>query len=98
MGTSSIQSLASRLLRFTARWRPISAPDSSAQLTSSVFTPAAEVFMHALAFGTTGVWKRFLTMAYRFGLSRVPVHFGDPHRQTHSFFRRAVCGTSSTMP
>lgn len=32
------------------------------------------------------------------GLSRVPVHFGDPHRQTHSFLRRAVCGTSSTMP
>lgn len=44
----------------------------------------------------TGVTPCYL--AARLGLSSVPVHLGEPHRQTHFFFSRAVCGTSSTMP
>lgn len=34
----------------------------------------------------------------RLGLSSVPVHLGEPHRQAHSFFNRAVWGTSRVMP
>ena len=36
--------------------------------------------------------------AQRLAFSSVPVQFFEPHRHFHSFFRRAVCGTSSVMP
>ena len=36
--------------------------------------------------------------ALRLGLSMVPMQFGEPHRQLHTFLRRAVCGMSSVMP